>query len=207
MKKLLAPLFVIGMAFSPPAAADNVAGCEIVLKEKISDEKIDGTAEVASFRPAGDFIESVYDDDIELIRKVDDAPIRAVMCKRQSIVPSMRDYPIAATGIPFILSQNFDADDTGVLTGFFKGGEFQYNYIGPDLTEEIVKNIDLLIDGFNLQSNDLAERETAMQKKSDTSEIDASEKEVEQNEEASESDDDKTDESNNASASNQTDSE
>jgi len=57
MRVLIAALL---LSISVPAFADNIAGCEVVLMEKIKQEDSEGVTEVASFRPAADFIASIY---------------------------------------------------------------------------------------------------------------------------------------------------
>ncbi|WP_154813641.1 hypothetical protein [Hellea balneolensis] len=154
------------LSIASPAFADNIAGCEVVLMEKIEQEGVEGTAEVASFRPAADFIASIYDDETEVLREIDGLPIRAVMCERKSVVPSLRDFPIIATGTPFMISQNFDSTQTGLTTIYFKDGEFRTDYKGPDLAGETEAKMKDRLEVFNLQPNDLAEKEKAMLAKS-----------------------------------------
>lgn len=163
MRFLLAALL---LGFSTPALADNIAGCEVVLMEKIEQEGVEGTTEVASFRPAADFIASIYDDENEVLREIDGLPIRAVMCKRKSIVPSLRDFPIVATGTPFMISQNFDSTETGLTTIYFKDGEFRSSYNGPELTDALEADMKDRLEVFNLQPHDLADKEKAMLEKS-----------------------------------------
>jgi len=162
MKYFIAALL---LTISTSAFADNIAGCEVVLMEKIAQEGIEGKAEVASFRPAEDFIASIYDDETEVLREIDGLPIRAIMCKRQSVVPSLRDFPIVATGTPFMISQNFDSTSTGLTTVWFKGGKFKHSYKGPDLDEETEAELGDRMEVYNLQPHDLAEKEEAMLKK------------------------------------------
>ena len=128
MRLLIAALF---LSIPTSAFADNIAACEVVLMEKIDQEDSEGVTEIASFRPAADFIASAYDKETEILREIDGLPIRAVMCKRRSIVPSDSDFPIVATGTPFMISQNFDSSETGLTTIFFKNGEFHVTYKRP----------------------------------------------------------------------------
>ena len=155
-----------------PAFADNIANCEIVLMEAIAQEGLEGKAEVASFRPADDFMESIYDDDIPIIREIDGLPIRAVMCQRPSPVPSLRDFPIAASGIPFMISQNFDSTQSGLTTIFFQDGAFRHSYKGPDLDALTQAELTDRLEVFNFQPSDLAEKETAMKAKQSKSDDD-----------------------------------
>jgi hypothetical protein len=166
-------LAVLLLSCSAPVFADNIAGCEVVLMERIEQEGLEGSAEVASFRPAEDFIASVYDEETEILRKIDGLTIRAIMCKRQSVIPSLRDFPIVATGTPFMISQNFDSTESGLTTVYFKDGEFRHSYKGPDLDVETEAELIDRIEVFNLQPHNLAEKETAMLEKVETEKDDA----------------------------------
>lgn len=159
---ITASLFSISVLTSIGAWADNIAGCEVVLMEKIEQEGLEGSAEVASFRPAEDFIASIYDDETEVLREIDGLPIRAIMCKRQSVVPSLRDFPIVATGTPFMISQNFDSAETGLTTVYFQDGKFRSSYKGPELDAKTNAKMTDRMEVFNLQPHDLAEKEKAM---------------------------------------------
>ena len=150
------------LSIAAPAWADNIAGCEVVLMEQIKQEDNEGVTEIASFRPAADFIASAYDEDIEVLREIDGLPIRAIMCKRRSVVPSESDFPILATGTPFMISQNFDSTETGLTTLFFKDGAFRSSYNGPELSEEKKAEMKTRLADFNAQPHDLAEKEKAM---------------------------------------------
>ncbi|MEP3889939.1 MAG: hypothetical protein ABJN69_05695 [Hellea sp.] len=162
--RLLLSALLLSISVSTPigAWADNIAGCEVVLMEKIAQEGLEGSAEVASFRPAEDFIASIYDDETEVLREIDGLPIRAIMCKRQSVIPSLRDFPIVATGTPFMISQNFDSTDSGLTTVYFQDGKFRSSYKGPELDAKIDAKMADRMEVFNLQPHDLAEKEKAM---------------------------------------------
>jgi len=60
MRVLIAAIL---LSISAPAFADNIADCEVVLMEKIDQKDNEGVTEIASFRPAIDFIASAYDDE------------------------------------------------------------------------------------------------------------------------------------------------
>lgn len=162
MRVLIAALL---LSISAPAWADNIAGCEAVLMEKIKQEDSEGVTEIASFRPAADFIASAYDEEVEILREIDGLPIRAIMCKRKSVVPGESDFPIVATGTPFMISQNFDSTETGLTTIYFKDGEFRSTYKGPKLSAKVEAEMKARLKAFNAQTHDLAEKEKAMQEK------------------------------------------
>lgn len=192
MRVLIAALL---LSISMPAWADNIAGCEVVLMEKIKQEDSEGVTEVASFRPAADFIASIYGDDTEVLRKIDGLPIRAIMCKRQSVVPSLRDFPIVATGTPFMISQNFDSTESGLTTIYFKDGEFHFDYKGAELDADTQAEMKDRLEVFNLQPHDLAEKEKAMLAKKEETTEDISEPEEEASTEMAETEDDTPSES------------
>lgn len=126
-------LFLSLLMAAPVAKAGNIADCEIILMETIEDENGHGGAQVASYRPAANFIGSIYDDTQENITELDGLPIRALLCRRNNVIISESDFNLLASGIPFILSQNFDSSESDLLTYFFKDGEFQYTHKGRDL--------------------------------------------------------------------------
>ncbi len=170
-------LFLLGLSglTAPLAAADNIAACEVLIAERIEDEGTGGSALISSYRPAGAFISSVYDDEPGHIREVDGHNIRAVLCERRSAVPSLRDYPIIETGIPLTLSQNFDSAKSDVVIIRFKDGAFQASYTGPGLTPQAQAELDDVVAVFNLQPNDLAQREAAQTVETDAESKGASE--------------------------------
>jgi len=125
------------LGFAPAAWADNVAHCEILLTQVVENENGTGEAQIASYRPAVNFLASLYDEDTENhLTKIDNFPIQAVLCRRNDVIPAPTDYNIMATGIPFILSQDFDRPDTDSLTLYWKDGAFDYVYKGHALSEE-----------------------------------------------------------------------
>ena len=154
------------LSISTSAWADNIAGCEVVLMEEIKQEDSEGVTEIASFRPAADFLASAYDKDADILREIDGLPIRAVMCKRKSIIPIEADFPIVATGTPFMISQNFDSTKTGLTTLYFKDGEFRSNYKGPELSENKKTELTERLKDFNARPHQLAEKEKNMVEKS-----------------------------------------
>ncbi len=150
------------LALSPSiAVADNIANCELVLMETIEDESGRGGAQVASYRPAADFMASVYEEDAETLYAIDDLAIRAVMCQRFDVIPTKSDFKIMATGIPFFLSQSFESQDSDLVSLFFKDGEFHYTYKGPGLSEEAERLLQKRLKAFNAMDHDLREKEEA----------------------------------------------
>lgn len=124
------------IATAAEKSAPKNSDCEIVLMDTIPDESGRGGAQIASYRPAEDFLISVYEEGAEPILMVNDRPIQAVMCKRVDVIPSKKDFPIVATGIPFFLSQSFESQDTDLVSVFYKDGAFRHDYKGPGLSEE-----------------------------------------------------------------------
>jgi len=149
MKKLCIALgLLVGTA--PAAWADNVAHCEILLTEIVTEENSDVKTQIASYRPAVGFLASLYDDETDQhMTHVDNYPIRAVLCRRNDVIPAESDYNIMATGIPFILSQDFDSPDTDSLTLYWKDGAFDYVYKGHPLSEDSQSALDTRLTDFS----------------------------------------------------------
>jgi len=138
---------------APIAKANNIANCEIVLMETIEDENGNGGAQVASYRPAADFIASVYNDEEDAISEIDGLAIRALLCSRKNVIISDTDFKLLATGVPFILSQNFDSNTSNLLTYFFKDGTFQYTHKGDDLPDNRLAELTKRIEDFNTRED------------------------------------------------------
>lgn len=141
--------------FAVSSQADNIADCEILLMEFIEDEKGNGGMQVASYGPAEDYIASVYDDEPGHLKTVDDAPIRALLCQRNNVIPAESDYALLATGIPFILSQDFDDTETDSLTLFWKRDHFGYVYKGYPMTDETEALLETRLADFTTRDHGL----------------------------------------------------
>jgi hypothetical protein len=120
-----------------------------------------GGANVASYRPAYDFMASVYDDSQDTLYKIDGLNIQAVMCKRRDIIPTESDFKILATGIPYFLSQNFESQDSELITFFFKDGKFQHSYKGSGLDAESEARLTEIMAAFNAKDHGLTQKEAA----------------------------------------------
>ena len=92
------PVLLLGFAL--PSVAQSYV-CEIALMPE------GGTTSDGQFADASIFLESVYDDEEGHLETSFDIPIRAVMCQREDLIPTMRDLPILQTGLPLSLSQDF----------------------------------------------------------------------------------------------------
>lgn len=147
-------------SLASPSFADNIADCEIVLLHTVEDETGRGGAQVASYGPADDFLDSVYNDGLEAIKDVGGVPIQAVMCKRIDIVPTEFDFKILRTGIPLFLSQSFDSQNSDLISLFFKEGQFRQTYTGPGLTDETRELIESRLANFNSKEHNLAEKKS-----------------------------------------------
>lgn len=165
-------LAVAPLAFwlSSPVSADNIANCEAVLLETIKDEKGNGGAKVASYRPATEFMASVYSEDEETLYEIDGLKIQAIMCKRLDVLPTSADFKILASGIPFFISQSFETSDSDLLSIFFKDGAFRHSYKGPGLSEETEALLAKRMTEFNAKEHDLAEKEAALKASKSTKE-------------------------------------
>ncbi|MEP1230669.1 MAG: hypothetical protein ABJG88_08330 [Litorimonas sp.] len=173
-------------SMSPSAIAGNIANCEIVLMETIADENGNGGAQVASYRPAGDFIASVYSREEDTLNEIDGLAIRALLCSRKDVIISDTDFDLLATGVPFILSQNFDSSTSNLLTYFFKDGSFQYTHKGDDLSDEALAKLTQRLVDFNSREDTIAALTAARAKARQEQEAQAtSETAAEENRDAS----------------------
>ena len=132
-----------------PAWAGNVAHCEALIMQVVPSEDGLSEAQIASYRPAVGFLASLYDEEDGHLSEIDGFPIRAIMCRRNDVIPSADDYPILATGLPFVLSQDFDRSDTDSLTVFWKEETLDYVYKGHPLSDESQKILETRLDDFS----------------------------------------------------------
>lgn len=135
-------VLIWGVSASASAQSSN---CEIVLMP------LGGSAEEGTFADAEGFLDSVYDGEEGHLSSVADIPIRAVMCERGTLVPTMRDLPILKTGLPLSLSQDFDSNTSGLLTLYDAGKDFKAEYSGPKLSEDDEKKLRSTLEIFNFQ--------------------------------------------------------
>ena len=143
---LLASLTLMATLPRAALADDNIAACEIVVMQAVEPPKheedglkitqLEQPAMIATFYPAEDFLFSVFDTSKEFISTVDGHPIRAVMCRRNHIIPTEFDLKIIRTDIPLHLSQNFDSPDSSLLSVHKKDDLYAYQYMGTDLSKE-----------------------------------------------------------------------
>ena len=138
----LMSVLIWGVSASASAQSSN---CEIVLMP------LGGSAAEGTFADAEGFLDSVYDGEEGHLSSVADIPIRAVMCERGTLVPSMRDLPILKTGLPLSLSQDFDSNTSGLLTLYDAGKDFKAEYSGPKLSEDDEKELRSTLEIFNFQ--------------------------------------------------------
>ena len=136
-------------ADSASTADEDYADCEILLMEVIKDKDVNGQTQVATYRAATDFIGSVFDDKIDPILDISGSPIRAVLCQRNDVIPTEKDYAPMSTGVAFILSQDFDSTDTDSLTMFWKEDKFQHVYKGHPLSEDSQAILDTRLEDFS----------------------------------------------------------
>lgn len=110
-----APLFAASLlaALATPAHAGNLAACEIVLTDGVGEA---GEATIASYRDATPVLASIYDPDSPLLVVVDGHPVRGILCTRRDPVPDRDDFPIIASGLPFVVSTDFDSTDAPTVT-------------------------------------------------------------------------------------------
>lgn len=134
---------------STAAHATDTAECELLLVQVLQVEGAEAEAQIASYRPATKFIKSVQDDIPGHITQVEGQDIRAIMCTRNEVIPTQSDYTVMSTGIPFILSQDFDSPDTDSLTMYWKDGKIEHVYKGYPLSEEAQAILDTRLTEFS----------------------------------------------------------
>lgn len=138
-------LLTLAMTSSAMAAQD----CEVITLDNEKTTKAE--VEDARFHNGSAFIESLYDEAPTRITEVDGAPIVAVMCKRNDLLPTLRDLPIIQTGLPFSLSQDFDSAESGLLTIFDDGTAYRAAYTGPPALGPDSNALDNVMEIFNFQ--------------------------------------------------------
>ncbi len=169
-------LILIALAMGVPAYADNIADCEAVMIEEIKEGERTG-AVVQTFAPAVDVLASIYDDEDGHMAEIDGKPVKAILCERTDVIPTLRDFPILATGIPLALSTDFDATDSRSVTLYFKDGKFHHVFKGEELDETDQAKLTDAMEVFNLQPHELAAKEKAKNEGSD--EVNADEESAE----------------------------
>ena len=134
-------LFAVLLA-APAIADDNIADCEIVVQQPVSQS---GTAQdlqdappamIATYLPAENFIFSVFDAKPGHIKTAQGKDILALMCVRSAVLPTQFDLKLIKTGVPLFLSQNFDAVDSDFMAIQKTNGAYTYDYSGPELSDE-----------------------------------------------------------------------
>ena len=146
--KILAALLPL-TALAQMAQAAETADCQILITEPLEVKGAPGEAIVASYFPAKDFIASAKDDAPEHISALNGQKIRALMCTRNDVIPAESDYDFLATGIPFVLSQDFDSPDTDSLTLYWKDGQIEHVYKGHPLSDEAQGILDSRLAAFS----------------------------------------------------------
>lgn len=133
---------------APSERPENLSDCEVVMMRYIPDEGGNGGMDISTHGPADDYIASVYDDEDGHLTKMRGDRIRALLCQRDDLLPTEEDFPILATGIPFVLSQNFDSTDTDSLTMFWRKTYFDYIYKGHPLSDDAESQLKTRLAGF-----------------------------------------------------------
>ena len=148
MRYLISALLLASVISIPAQADDNIANCEIVVQQSVEADAAENSAQIATFMPAGDFIFSVFGAKPHMT-EVDGKPIRAVMCKRGSVVPSEFDLKMIRTGIPLYLSQDFDAKDSALMSISKSDKGYAYDYAGPDMSADDLELLKLRMKVLN----------------------------------------------------------
>jgi len=155
VKKLILSATLAVSCVAGTAYADNVANCEVLIQEPVLLDGVKTGAFMKTFLPATDFIASVYDDEDGHMTQAMGEDIKVLFCKRHNIIPTLRDFPLLATGIPMTVSPNFDSPDAPMIFYHYDGEKFIHTYMGPDLSSEDNSKIADAMMVFNLQAHSL----------------------------------------------------
>jgi len=129
--------------------------CEVVVSSEVVDAE-GGRMTVASYRPAEMFLSGVYDANVPLSVKDDDEMIRGLICVRNDLVPTEKDYAVLATGVPLSLSQDFDSADSDILTVYFDNGVFAHKYVSDyPMSEEFEEAVKTRLADFSARDHGL----------------------------------------------------
>ena len=155
MKKYV--VLILAVLPVAPVFSDNIADCEVFLRQPVMLDGEKTGAFIDTYVPATEFIDSVYDDKDGFETHIDGEPIKAVFCTRHSVIPSLRDFPILATGLPFVVSTDFDSSESSIVTIYYTNGQFNHVYNGPDLSEQDEARLVDAMEIFNLQPHKLGD--------------------------------------------------
>lgn len=124
-------------ALSTAALAADMSECEVLLIQVVQAENENAEAQIVFYRPATNFLQSLEDDIPGHITQVDGQNIQAVLCRRNDVIPAPSDYNVMSTGLPFILSQDFDSAVSDSLTTYWKDGKIEHVYKGNPLSKDV----------------------------------------------------------------------
>lgn len=159
-------------ALSQIAVAKDTSECELLLIQIIESQDGQGEAQVPSYIPAKEFLTTLHDKKAGHMTEYAGHKIQAVMCRRNDVIPAHEDYAIISTGIPFILSQDFDSADTDSLTMYWKEGAIEHVYKGYPLSEEAEAILETRLAGFSKRGLNKSARKVAKAAtKTETSDI------------------------------------
>lgn len=134
LKSLLLGLALGAMASNTYAA--DTSECELLLVQIIQSPDGEGEAQIPSYIPAEEFMATLTDNEPGHMTDYLGHKIQAVMCRRDDIIPAQEDYAVISTGIPFILSQDFDSTDTDSLTLYWNDEKVEHVYKGYPLSQD-----------------------------------------------------------------------
>lgn len=147
LTKFLLTALIFGVS-SQSALANDGSECELLLVRIVPAADGNGEAQIASYTDAKGFLKTVHDDVPGHMTMAEGQSIRALMCRRNDVIPAHDDYDVISTGIPFILSQDFDSPDTDSLTLYWKDDKIEHVYKGYPLSEEAEAILETRLAGF-----------------------------------------------------------
>jgi hypothetical protein len=152
---------LVAVLMAPSAAwASGLDRCEIVVLDEIVDED-GGRLTTASYRSAEPFLAGVFDPTVPVTRDDEGELIRGLLCERNDLVPTERDYAVLSTGIPLSLSQDFDSPDSDILTVYYDERAFVHKYTSDyPMSEEFETAVVSTLRDFSARDHGLVRADT-----------------------------------------------
>ena len=157
----LALCALLTAALSATALAADMSDCEVLLIQIVQAADEDAQAQIVSYRPAENFLKSIEDGVPGHMTQIDGQNIKALLCRRNDVIPAQSDYAVMSTGLPFILSQDFDSTVSDSLTTYWKDGKIEHVYKGNPLTEDTQAILDARLAEFSARGLSASAHEAA----------------------------------------------
>jgi len=148
MRLFTTALLSLGLISVTAIAQAQTSKCELVTMETINTAESIGAAQ---FHDGTDFIERLYAGEDISDKTINGTPIRAILCQREDLLPTMRDLPLIKTGLPLSLSQDFDSPNSGLLMVMDNGTDYVAEYSGSENKSPDAEKLKDVMEIFNFQ--------------------------------------------------------